>query len=352
MPIYLLKAIAVSWITLDKWTIWLTYVWETVQLVAIISPDDAEHKDVIWSSSNESIATVDENGLVTCVTPWECTITATTVDWWFTATCSVVNAKMWWFLLVGWGWWGWRIWGGWWAWWFIECKSFILNPASYNVVIWSGWMRANSQMTTWCNWWNSCFGSIVAYWWWGWASTCSWAQIWCNWWSWGWGAWWCCGGGSWCSWQWNNWGNSLYVFSWWWWGWAWEIWGEGNCPWTYPHWWKWWDWKCSCISGELCWYAWWWGWGNGTWCCSVNGWCWWWWNWWYYNCDALMNATYYWWGWWSWKQGYAWCGCQWIFIFAYPNNSWINVSWGTIYECNWYCIHCFTVPGSDTLVIS
>lgn len=74
-------------ISLDESSISLTTVWQTEQLTATILPADARDT-VTWTSSNTSIATVDNTWLVTCVTPWECTITATTVNG-LTATCSV-----------------------------------------------------------------------------------------------------------------------------------------------------------------------------------------------------------------------------------------------------------------------
>ena len=76
-------------ISLDKSSISLTTVWQTEQLTATILPADAR-QTVTWTSSNTSIATVDNTWLVTCVTPWDATITATTVNG-LTATCSVQN---------------------------------------------------------------------------------------------------------------------------------------------------------------------------------------------------------------------------------------------------------------------
>lgn len=40
---------------------------ETVQLGCIITPDDATFKDVVWTSSNEQVATVDADGLLKAV---------------------------------------------------------------------------------------------------------------------------------------------------------------------------------------------------------------------------------------------------------------------------------------------
>lgn len=51
-----------------------------VQLSAQVSPEDASIKDVTWSSENEKIATVDENGVVTGVSKGTATIRATAAD--------------------------------------------------------------------------------------------------------------------------------------------------------------------------------------------------------------------------------------------------------------------------------
>lgn len=59
-------------ITLDKTEAEVANGGETVQLVATVLPEDAENTNVIWTSSNTDIATVDENGLVTTIkqTAW------------------------------------------------------------------------------------------------------------------------------------------------------------------------------------------------------------------------------------------------------------------------------------------
>ena len=61
----------------------------TLQLVATVSPSNAVNKNVIWKSSNESVAAVDANGLVTTKGNGIATITATTVSGGKTATCTV-----------------------------------------------------------------------------------------------------------------------------------------------------------------------------------------------------------------------------------------------------------------------
>jgi len=50
------------------------------QIQATISPDDALCQDIIWTSSDESIATVDENGLIHALKPGTVTIRATSAE--------------------------------------------------------------------------------------------------------------------------------------------------------------------------------------------------------------------------------------------------------------------------------
>ena len=51
-----------------------------IQLSCTILPEDSFCQDVVWTSSDEKIATVDENGYVTAVAPGRATITATSQD--------------------------------------------------------------------------------------------------------------------------------------------------------------------------------------------------------------------------------------------------------------------------------
>lgn len=62
---------------------------ETFQLVATIMPDNANNKNVTWSSSDESVANVNKNGLVTAKTIGTTTITVTTEDGSFTTSCAI-----------------------------------------------------------------------------------------------------------------------------------------------------------------------------------------------------------------------------------------------------------------------
>ena len=77
----------VTGVTLNKTSVRLITS-KTTQLTATISPTNAANKAVKWSTSNSSVATV-TNGLVTAVSPGSATITVTTVDGGFTATCTV-----------------------------------------------------------------------------------------------------------------------------------------------------------------------------------------------------------------------------------------------------------------------
>ncbi len=65
---------------------------QTVQLKATISPYNATNKNVSWSSSNTSIATVDSLGVVSGVNYGSAVITATTQDGGFTAQSSITVA--------------------------------------------------------------------------------------------------------------------------------------------------------------------------------------------------------------------------------------------------------------------
>ncbi len=67
---------------------------ETTIMTASVLPENATNKSVTWSSSDETIATVDENGLVTALQPGSVTIKATTANG-LEATCVItVVAKV------------------------------------------------------------------------------------------------------------------------------------------------------------------------------------------------------------------------------------------------------------------
>ncbi len=67
---------------------------ETLQLTATVIPEDVTDRTVSWATSNEDVATVDENGLVTAVAPGAATITAMTNDGSnLSAFCNVIVLK-------------------------------------------------------------------------------------------------------------------------------------------------------------------------------------------------------------------------------------------------------------------
>ena len=80
--------IAVTGITLDKTTLELT-VGATEKLAATVIPENATNKKVTWSSSNEVIAIVNEDGTITAKAAGEVVITVKTDDGSHTASCTV-----------------------------------------------------------------------------------------------------------------------------------------------------------------------------------------------------------------------------------------------------------------------
>lgn len=70
---------AVEGITLDK-TEGILNVGNTVTITVTVAPEEATNSAVTWSSSDESVATVDETGKVTAVAAGNATITATSED--------------------------------------------------------------------------------------------------------------------------------------------------------------------------------------------------------------------------------------------------------------------------------
>ncbi|PYE81698.1 putative secreted protein (Por secretion system target) [Winogradskyella epiphytica] len=62
---------------------------ETIQLTATFTPANATNQNGVWSTSDNTIATVDSNGLVTAIGPGEVTITFTSADGGFTDTSQI-----------------------------------------------------------------------------------------------------------------------------------------------------------------------------------------------------------------------------------------------------------------------
>lgn len=80
--------VPVSSITLNKSTLNLNEG-ESETLIATVKPNDATDKSVVWSSTNSSIATVDQAGRVLAKAAGTVTISATTVDGGFVSACEV-----------------------------------------------------------------------------------------------------------------------------------------------------------------------------------------------------------------------------------------------------------------------
>ena len=79
-------------VVLDKQSAEL-YCGETLELTATVLPEDTTDKGLIWTSSDETVATVDENGKVTAHEKGEATITAKTKDNGNSAECVITVLK-------------------------------------------------------------------------------------------------------------------------------------------------------------------------------------------------------------------------------------------------------------------
>ncbi len=80
--------IPVTDVELDKTSLEMR-IGDEVQLTATVIPEEATNMEVIWDSSEDAIATVDENGLVKAVAPGPVTITVVTVDGNHEAFCEI-----------------------------------------------------------------------------------------------------------------------------------------------------------------------------------------------------------------------------------------------------------------------
>ena len=85
--------VPITGITLSK--VSEMFIGDVVQLEATVTPDDATNKGITWTSSDDSIATVDDNGKVTALKAGKVTITATSEsNDSIKATCTIsVKAK-------------------------------------------------------------------------------------------------------------------------------------------------------------------------------------------------------------------------------------------------------------------
>jgi len=82
------KEISVSDVTLDKDSAEIS-IRESLQLNAEVLPANASNKKVLWKSTNDKVAKVTQNGLVTGIGEGTADIVAQTEDGGFTAKCGI-----------------------------------------------------------------------------------------------------------------------------------------------------------------------------------------------------------------------------------------------------------------------
>ncbi len=83
--------VPVTGITFDKTALSNSIkVGDKVSLSAKTVPENATNQKIYWTSSDESVATVDENGNVTAVSGGSAVIEAKTMNWGFAASCEAV----------------------------------------------------------------------------------------------------------------------------------------------------------------------------------------------------------------------------------------------------------------------
>lgn len=82
------EKVAVKGVSLDKNSLSIQKG-EKTNLVATVKPTNALNKDVKWTSSDEKVATISEDGIILAKSKGTATITVTTVDGKYTATCKV-----------------------------------------------------------------------------------------------------------------------------------------------------------------------------------------------------------------------------------------------------------------------
>lgn len=82
------SSVAVKGITLNRSYVYLNGM-ETFQLISTITPDNATNKSVYWSSSDTTVALVNDNGIVAGVSDGTARVTAQTVDGGYKKYCTV-----------------------------------------------------------------------------------------------------------------------------------------------------------------------------------------------------------------------------------------------------------------------
>ena len=85
-PVKVIVSVTGISLNLDKATI---NVGETETLVALLEPNNASNQNIDWSSDDTSVATVNASGVVSAIKPGNATITATSKDGNYKATCYV-----------------------------------------------------------------------------------------------------------------------------------------------------------------------------------------------------------------------------------------------------------------------
>jgi len=84
--------VKVTGVTLDKTSLSLE-IDDSAKLTATVKPDNATNKNVTWSSSDASVASVDQKGNVKALKAGTTTITVTTKDGNYKATCTITVKK-------------------------------------------------------------------------------------------------------------------------------------------------------------------------------------------------------------------------------------------------------------------
>ena len=93
VPAFKTKPIAVTGVTLDKTSLTID-VGNTATLVATVAPSTATDKSISYVSSNEAVATMDNEGLVTAIGAGTTDITVTTTDGDKTAVATVTVSEV------------------------------------------------------------------------------------------------------------------------------------------------------------------------------------------------------------------------------------------------------------------